>query len=99
MEKIYVFYVCKFVYKVLRGKLPSWLITFPSVMETNESRTRQANNLFVPRTSTDTGTRAMVVKGPTVWNELPQEIREMGGSLTTFKHALKNISLNDNKIV
>ena len=89
MEKIYVFYVCVFVYKVLRGKLPSWLITFPSIMEINESRTRQANNLFVPRTNTDTGTRAMDVRGLTVWNELPQVIREMGSSLTTFKHALK----------
>ena len=93
IEKIYVFHVCVFVYKALHGELPSWLYTFPSVMEINASRTRQANNLFVPRTNTDTGKRAMVVRGPTIWNELPLDIREMGGSLNTFKHALKKYFL------
>ena len=94
MENVYAFHVCLLVYKVMRGNIPSWLNTLPTVMEMSESRTRQANDLFVPRTKRDIGKRNMVVKGLMIWNKLPRDIREMEGSLTTFKQALKKFFLN-----
>ena len=89
MGKFYVFNVCVFVHNVLHGQFPSWLITLPFISDINGPRTRQANDLFVPRRKTDTGARALDVRGPTLWNKLPREIRDVNSRLT-FKKKLKD---------
>ena len=92
IENVYVFNICLFVYKVLNDKLPPWLISLPTVDQVNAVRTRQANDLFAPRTSTDIGSRAILVKGPTLWNKLPYNIKE-AGSLHIFKEKLRKYLL------
>ena len=92
MDKMYVYSICLFVYKILNDKLPRWLVTLPTVRQINPVRTRQADNLFIPKTSTDVGSRAVVVRGPILWNKLPYEIRETG-SLNSFKCKLKKYLL------
>ena len=92
IEKLYMFNICLFVYKIINNKLPIWLINLPTVRQVNQTRTRQANNLFIPGTSTNTGSRAMAVRGPSLWNKLPHDIQE-AGSLNGFKNELKKYLL------
>ncbi len=62
---------CLMVHKVIHKHCPEWLITVPSVWQINECRTRQNQDLFVPRVKTDNGARSLLVSGPKAWNKLP----------------------------
>ena len=88
IENTYVYSICIFVYKVLNDKLPPWFISLPTVDQLTVVRTRQANDLFTPRTTTDVGSRAILVRGPTLWNKLPHSIKE-AGNLHCFREKLK----------
>ena len=92
IENIYVYSICIFVYKVLNDKLPPWFISLPTVDQLTVVRTRQANDLFTPRTTTDVGSRAILVRGPTLWNKLPCSIKE-AGNLHCFREKLKKYLL------
>ena len=84
--------LCCLVFKVLNFKLPDWFLTLPTVGEMNDGRTRQAGDLFIPRTNLNVGSRAFNVWGPRVWNRLPVSIRIIN-SLTVFKTRLKHFLL------
>lgn len=49
-----------------KSPFPDWLFSLPTVREVRDEPvvTRSDNNLFVPRTATDTGANAFSVRGP-----------------------------------
>ena len=74
--------------------LPDWLFSFPNVSNTTVRNTRQSNDLFVPRTRTDMGSRAITVKGPQSWNILPDFIKK-AQNLKTFQNKLMKYLLEE----
>ena len=66
LETKYFYDVCKFIYKLRSKLLPEWLFPLSTVGEnrTENISTRHQNSLFVPRTFTDSGARALNVTGP-----------------------------------
>ena len=53
-------------------------------------RPKARGDLLVPRTKTKTlGPRSFASAGPSLWNSLPDDLREQSLSLTVFKHRLK----------
>ena len=82
------FDICTFTYKIVNNLLPEWLFSFPQVRNTSARHTRQSGDLFIPRTKTDIGARAISVTGPRAWNMIPKNIRE-AGTIKTFKEKLK----------
>ena len=93
IEQKYFFEICVFIFKILHNILPSWLYALPTVSQMNTVTTRQRNDLFVPRFNTDLGSRAVNVRGPSVWNTLPSFIKDLD-SLNVFKKRLKMYILN-----
>ena len=82
------FDICVYVFKLLNGQLPFWLLNLPQVSEYNNRITRQQNNLLVPPTRTMMGERKLSVRGPRLWNDLPQTVKSTV-SINTFKKNLK----------
>ena len=81
-----------FVFKVLNHELPEWLFKFHNVNEVRAVSTRQRNNLFVPRINTEIGTIMLTVRGPTIWNNIPKQVKE-SFSFLTFKQNFKKYLL------
>ena len=94
VKQKYIFDTNTNVYKVLHGAYPEWLFSYSTVHNVTGSITRQQNNLYVPRTSTDAGARSLAVRGPKLWNELPTCITD-ANSLHTFKLRLINFLLSE----
>ena len=82
------FDICLLMFKLLNNCMPDWLLDFSTVGEVNSRITRQQNNLFVPRTRTLTGERGLVVRGCTLWNNIPGNIKHQY-CIVTFKRELK----------
>ena len=85
--------LCIFTFKICNNLLPEWLFSFPTTREMNRRNTRQSSMLFVPRTRTDMGGRAISVRGPRVWNAIPADIQRET-TLNGFKNKLKDYLLN-----
>ena len=83
------FDICLFVFKVLNNLVPSWLLTFPPVGEFHNRNTRQQNDLFIPITRTVVGEREILVKGPSLWNKLPDNVK-IAPTISAFKKRLKS---------
>ena len=81
--------LCIYIYKIRNNLLPDWLESMPTIAEVNNNsfNTRQSHLLFIPRTNTDSGARAIVVRGPVEWNKLPESIKNCH-SVSSFKHQL-----------
>ena len=94
MEQKCDFDICTFMYNIVKGKLPSWLLTVNRVGDVNTRITRQADTLVIPRTNTDTGARNVEVRGPTLWNALPSNIKDLA-NFYTFKNKLKEHYLSN----
>ena len=96
MEKKCVLEQCALTFKVIKKQLPNWFLSFPEVrdLRSNDTHTRQCNFLHVPRTQTDTGARSIVVRGPALWNKLPDKLKH-SKSLGVLKGALKCFLLNN----
>lgn len=65
--------------KVFKQKIkdyPDHILSLPTVNYMTDSTTRQQNNLYVPRSNTDTGARSFHVLGPKLWSQLPNEIKD-----------------------
>ena len=88
IEQKCLYDTCIFVYKILRKQIPSWLLKLTTVRNVNPVMTRQQNDLFIPRTRTYTGARDTAVRGPMLWNNLPNLVKD-GCSLGVFKNKLK----------
>lgn len=89
----YIYEICMFVFKVLKRECPSWLYDFPKVGSSRNASTRQNNNLQVNRYRTDLGSRSMMIRCPSLWNELPQYVKDCSG-INVFKKKLKDHFLN-----
>ncbi len=83
------------VFKVLRGFYPDWFLSFKSRRVIITGKTRQMQQLYVPRTSTHTGDRCIAVLGRTLWNTLPPTVTQ-APTLHTFKAKLKKFLLTEN---
>ena len=70
------FEICIFTYKICNHLLPEWLFAFPTVNEAISRNTRQSNDLFISRTKTDLGAKAISVKGPLTWKNIPDYIKK-----------------------
>ena len=52
------------MYKALNELYLEWFLQFSTVREHTEGTTRQLDDLYVPRTKTDSGARSTTVTGP-----------------------------------
>lgn len=89
-----VFKIAMLVYKCLHNLAPSYLadelLPLESVPGREQLRSASNRELFVPRTKTKLfGPRAFAVCGPTVWNDLPSELRNPDLTVCTFARELK----------
>ncbi len=89
MKEKHVFDTCTTMFKTMHGSYPEWLLSFETINEATGSITKQHNNIYVPRTRTDTGARDLAVTGLKLWNELPTCIKE-APDLQIFRHRFKN---------
>ena len=85
---------CIAIFKILRSRFPSWLITLRTVRQIHNIHTRQRSHLFFSRTNTDVGSRSLAKRGPLLWNNIPQQIQNIE-SLHTFKAHLKKLFLEE----
>ena len=92
----YNYHLCCLVWKIINSNYPDWFITLPTVSEVTVARTRQANNLHIPRTNINAGSKSIEVRGPKVWNDLPRELRNIA-SVSGFKAKLKDHFLTCDK--
>ena len=85
----YFYDICILMFKIRNNLVPEWLFSMPTVEDVRGELviTRQNDCLFIPRTRTDTGARALSVRGPSFWNQLPADIRNCH-SITSFKTKL-----------
>ena len=95
VKEKHVFDICTTVYKVIRKFYPEDFLCFRSVNDVTNSATRQRDNVYVPRTRTESGGRALTVLGPKLWNELPPTITK-AQNLNSFKTNLKKYLLSAN---
>ena len=85
-------------YRCLHGQAPRYLADHvtPAIEVASRHRLRSANRhrLIVPRCLLNTyGRRAFPVTGPTVWNSLPDELRDPACDVDSFKQFFKTILL------
>ena len=88
IENKFNFDVCVFVFKVLNNLLPPWLLSLPPVREFHTRNTRQQNDLYISITRTIVGEREISVRGPSLWNRLPDSIKT-ATNISAFKRKLK----------
>jgi len=82
------------VFKCLHGQAPSLYLTElcrPISSDAGHRHLRSAftRRLIVPRMKTSYGDRSFSVHGPSVWNNLPNDLRLSDMSLETFRSRLK----------
>ena len=78
-------YMYKFIYKQLPVQFDNY---FNSVMAINKRSTRASqkkNQLYIPRFRTNRLQRSIKYRGVKVWNDIPNEIKNYNGNLSTFK--------------
>ena len=86
MDKKYFYDICILMFKIKNQLLPDWLFNMPTVGDVRSELivTRQNDNLFIPRTFTDTGARALNIRGPLLWGKLPAHLRNCQ-NMSSFK--------------
>ena len=96
MDKKYIYDICLLVFKICNKLFPEWLFTLPTVGQVRRERinTRNLHTLFIPRTKTDIGARALNIVGPKLWNQLPSDVRNCQ-SISSFKSHLMKFLLRD----
>ena len=83
-----------FVFKIIQKEYPCWLYSFPNVSNYRDTSTRQDGDLYIGNYRTDLGARKMMIRGPSIWNKLPRDVRECL-NVNLFKKKLKNYFLNE----
>ena len=85
--------VCMLMFKCLKGLAPAYLVAFctkgSAVSGRSALRSAVRGDLVVPSHRTDWGLRAFAVAGPSCWNELPVELRDLTVGPATFAKHLK----------
>ena len=87
------FKICVLTYKLLHRQGPGYLQDFLQYKHSNSNRslrsTMDHSLLVIPRTKCKTfAARSFSVAAPTLWNNLPKDLRE-SDTLLSFKHDLK----------
>ena len=85
-----IYDVCLFVYKILHKHIPDRILMLEPMDQIRPRQTRQNSHLMVPSRRTVIADRAISVRGPKLWNGLPEDVRECG-SLPLFKKKLKSL--------
>ena len=68
----------------------------PNVPARSQLRSASRHQVVVPRYNTSTfGRRAFSVAGPTVWNSLPDKLRDPSISIDSFRRQLKTFLFSD----
>ena len=79
----------KFMYKFIHKQLPVQFHNyFSSVLAINKRSTRASqkkNQLYLPRFRTNRLHRSIKYRGVKVWNDIPNEIKNISSNLSTFK--------------
>jgi len=89
-----LFKLCVFIHQCINNKAPRYLMDTCSSVATVPGRQRLLsagrNYLVVPRHRLATyRCRAFVIAGPSAWNDLPDELRDISLSRTVFRSRLK----------
>jgi len=84
------------VYRCLHGQAPRYLADHLTSASDGASQLRlpstNRQQLLVPRCRLDTyGRRAFAIANPTVWNSLPDELKDPARGSVSFKQFLKTI--------
>ena len=82
------------VFKTLHNLIPPWLFNLNTVGDRRIRQTRSSNDLFLSRTNTNMGGRSFIIQGPSVWNKLPNSLREIT-NIHSFKTRLKQHLLTE----
>lgn len=77
-----------FIFKIVNKWIPDWVIDLPIINQIQGRMTRQSNNLVVPRKRTKFADKALSVRGPNAWNELPEAVKCINRP-SIFKKELK----------
>ena len=89
------FKIATLVHKCLQGTAPSYLTSHCIPLSTLPNRwnlrSASAFKLHVPVTRTKVGARAFSVSGPSLWNSLPDLVRNPNVSHQSFRKTLKTI--------
>ena len=85
----FMYSICLLIFKSINNIIPEWVFSLSTIRENRENRvnTRHQNNLFIPRVTTDTGARNIMILGPKLWNQLPHNITNCQ-SINLFKSRL-----------
>ena len=85
----FTYSICLLIFKSINNIIPEWVFSLSTIRENRENRvnTRHENNLFIPRVTTDTGARNIMILGPKLWNQLPHNITNCQ-SINLFKSRL-----------
>ncbi len=79
-------------YKQVNNFYPQHVVNLTTVTDMPGSRTRQQDQLYVPRTNTQSGGRSFPVTAPVLWNKLQQGVEE-AASVQTFAADLNSYLL------
>ena len=99
MESRFIYKICILIFKSKNNILPEWFLPLPTVSETRNNlvNTRHQDDLYVPRTITNTGARNLNVIGPKYWNQLPKDITDCR-SFSIFKTRLMQYLFNNQNL-
>ena len=78
-----------YIFKVLKGCTPKWLLNLSYVSQMSNRESRQSENLHKPLTRTKLADKAFSVRGPSIWNSLPNDIKHLQ-RFSLFKRAVKS---------
>ena len=78
-----------YIFKILKGCTPKWLLNLSYVSQMSNRESRQSQNLHKPLTRTRFADKAFSVRGPSIWNSLPNNIKHLE-SFSLFKRDVKN---------
>ena len=89
-----IYKLCLFVFRCLRGEAPAYLCEMLTPLSgvhlLRLLRSAAHGNLHIPRTRTRTfGPRSFSVSGPSSWNKLPDNLKNIELTLQVFKSQLK----------
>lgn len=96
IEKKIFYDLSTLMFKILKGKLPKWVYSFPIVGDFRRQGTRHSGDLIVPRLQTEIGLRAITCRGPKCWNTLPSNVTQ-ASSFPVFKGKLRKFVLDETR--
>ncbi len=85
------------MYNVTKGNAPNHLLSLRSVRDVSSVNTRQQDQLYVPRTKTQSGARSILIDGPKYWNSLPSNVKSAQSTSCIKKNLLlylRNVQFN-----